>query len=78
MTAPGASASQKGKTWAEKARGEAELTLSSNVLAPLFNGYLAPQTAWSAGLLESTGDDALDRAGRIFAVRRPPFFIDHF
>lgn len=68
----------EGKTWAERATGAAELTLSSNVLAPLFNGYLAPQTAWSAGLLESTGDDALDRAGRIFAVRRPPFFIDHF
>lgn len=68
----------EGKTWAERSDAEPELTLSAPALAPLFNGYVSPQTAASVGLLEASSDDALERAARIFAVRCPPYFTDHF
>jgi predicted acetyltransferase len=68
----------EGKTWAERTDGDPELTMTSRVLAPLFNGYLTPDSAHLGGLLEAKSDDALLRAGRIFAVTQPPFFLDHF
>ena len=68
----------EGKTWAQQTDGESELTLSSRVLAPLFNGYLSPRVAEAAGLLDAASDDVLERAARVLAVRRPPFFVDHF
>ncbi len=68
----------EGRSWAERAQGEAELTLSARVLAPLFNGYLTPAKAFDAGLLDATSPDVLKRASRIFGVTRQPFFRDHF
>ncbi len=68
----------EGRTWAERATGEAEIALSGRAMAPLFNGYLSPSIAAWSGLIEAKNDDALDRAARIFAVRRPPYFTDHF
>jgi predicted acetyltransferase len=68
----------EGKTWAERARGEPEITLSARSLAPLFNGYLSPSVAAWSGLIEAISDEAIERAARIFAVRCPPYFTDHF
>ncbi|HEU0075959.1 MAG TPA: GNAT family N-acetyltransferase [Dehalococcoidia bacterium] len=68
----------EGKTWAERDTGEPEITLSARSLAPLFNGYLSPSIAAWSGLIEANSGDALERAARIFAVRCPPYFTDHF
>jgi len=68
----------EGKTWAERATSEPDLTTSARALAPLFNGYVSPAVAAWSGLLEATSEDALTRAARIFAVRCPPYFTDHF
>jgi predicted acetyltransferase len=68
----------EGKTWAERAGGEAEITLPARALGPLFNGYVSPAVAAWSGLLEATSEDALTRVARIFAVRCLPYFTDHF
>jgi predicted acetyltransferase len=68
----------EGRTWAERTTGAAEMTLTSRVIAPLFNGYVSPRVAAAAGLLEANDGNVLDRAARVFAVTQPPFFIDHF
>jgi predicted acetyltransferase len=57
---------------------EVELTVTERILAPLFNGHLRPSTACEAGLLKATADEAIERADRVFAVKRPPFFPDRF
>ena len=68
----------EGRSWADRASGEAELTVDARMLGPLYNGYMKPSTAASAGLIEATGNDALLRADRIFAARQVPYFIDTF
>ena len=68
----------EGRSWAERRDGEAELKVEARMLGPLYNGYMQPSTAASAGLIEAEDDDALVRADRIFAARRAPFFIDTF
>ncbi len=67
-----------GKTRVEPAAGEPEITTDARGLAPLFNGYISPAVAASAGLIEAKSEDVLDRAARVFAVRCPPYFTDHF
>jgi hypothetical protein len=52
--------------------------VGERILAPMFNGHLRPSVAHEAGLLAATSEDALERADRVFAVKRPPFFPDHF
>jgi predicted acetyltransferase len=68
----------EGRSWAERADGDAELTVEARMLGPLYNGYMKPSTAASAGLIEASDDDALVRADRIFTARQAPFFIDTF
>jgi len=68
----------EGKTWAERAGGEAEITLPARALGALFNGYVSPSLAAWSGLIDAVSDDVLDRAARVFAVRCPPYFTDHF
>jgi predicted acetyltransferase len=68
----------EGRTLVSRTDDEAELTVGERILAPLFNGHLRPSVAHEAGLLLATSEEALERADRIFAVKRPPFFPDHF
>ena len=68
----------EGKTWAERVSGGAELRLSARMLGPIFNGYLTPTMAADLGLISAAGEEALERAGRVFAVRKQPYFPDHF
>lgn len=68
----------EGRTLVSRTDEAPELTVTERILAPLFNGYLRPSVAHEAGLLTATDEDALDRADRIFAVKRPPYFPDHF
>jgi predicted acetyltransferase len=69
----------EGRTIVSRANdAEAELTVSERILAPVFNGHLRPSLAHEAGLLTARNEPALDRADRVFAVKRPPFFPDHF
>jgi len=68
----------EGRSWAERVSGEAELSVEARMMGPLYNGYMKPSTAASAGLIDATGEDALVRADRIFAARQAPYFIDTF
>jgi predicted acetyltransferase len=68
----------EGRTLVERTNAEPELTVSERILAPLFNGHLRPSLAHEAGLIAATSEDAVERADRVFAVKRPPFFPDHF
>ena len=68
----------EGRSWAERDDGDAELHADARMLGPLYNGYMKPSTAASAGLIEASDDDALVRADRIFSARKTPFFIDTF
>jgi predicted acetyltransferase len=68
----------EGKTFVERTNATAELSVSGRVLAPMFNGYLSPSTGQATGMLEATSAEALERADRVFAVRRRPYFIDQF
>lgn len=68
----------EGRSWAEPAQGDAELKIDARMLGPMYNGYLKPSTAASAGLLEVEDEDAVARADRVFAARQTPFFIDTF
>jgi predicted acetyltransferase len=68
----------EGRSWAERSSREAELTVESRMLGPLYNGYMKPSTAASVGLIEASDEGALVRADRIFAARQKPFFIDTF
>ena len=54
-----------GKSWAEKASSGAELTVPARMLGPLYNGYLSPSIAASAGLIDASDEDALTRADRV-------------
>ena len=67
-----------GEAQVEKASGEADLTLSATVLAPVFNGYLSPSAAALAGLVRARDEDALARADAMFAALHPPFCMDGF
>ena len=68
----------EGCTVVERTDREPELTVDERILAPLYNGHVRPSLAYEAGLLTATSEEALDRADRIFAVKRLPFFPDHF
>ena len=68
----------RGRTLVERTDAEPELTVDERILAPLFNGHLRPSTAYEAGLVGAAGDGALERADRVFAVKRTPYFPDHF
>ena len=43
----------EGRSWAERASGDAELMVEARMLGPLYNGYMKPSTAASAGLIEA-------------------------
>jgi predicted acetyltransferase len=67
-----------GEAQVEKSSGDADLTLSTTTLAPVFNGYLSPSAAALAGLAQARDEDALARADALFAVLYPPFCMDGF
>jgi len=58
--------------------GSPGLSLDANVLAPVFNGHLSIGEAARAGLAEVSDDAALQTAGAVFSVKRPPFCLDYF
>jgi predicted acetyltransferase len=68
----------EGRTFAERATGEAELRLAAGVLGPLFNGFLAPSTAAASGLAWLRDAGTARRADALFAVEHRPFFPDFF
>jgi predicted acetyltransferase len=68
----------EGRSWAERTKGHAELTVEARMLGPLYNGYMKASTAASVGLIEASDEEALLRADRIFAARQMPHFIDTF
>jgi len=69
---------REGACFAERADDNAEMKVSANVMAPVFNGHLRASGAARAGLLRAASDDALARADRIFAVDHQPYFTDFF
>jgi len=67
-----------GRTLVEETKDEGELTLDARVLAPVFNGYVSPTRAATAGMFRASSEDALRRADAFFAPLYPPFFTDSF
>jgi predicted acetyltransferase len=67
-----------GTTLVEPTQDEGEIELDARVLAPVFNGYLAPSRGAAAGLLRARSEDALVRADAFFAAWYRPYFTDSF
>jgi predicted acetyltransferase len=57
---------------------EPDLATDAGTLASLYNGFLTPQRAHRAGLLEAHDAEAVGAMERIFAVCAPPFCLDYF
>jgi predicted acetyltransferase len=68
----------EGRIMVARTSGEGELRLDAKVLAPVFNGYVTPSRAATAGLLHAASEDALRRADALFAVTHPPYFPDTY
>lgn len=67
-----------GRMTAERAAGDADLDVSANFLAPLFTGFVSPDRAAETGMLTVHRPDALEQAGRAFAVTHLPFCNDWY
>ena len=67
-----------GATDVERVGYEAEIQLDACALASLYNGYISPTNAALAGLVRAKSASALERAERLFAVIRRPYFPDRF
>lgn len=71
-------AGEGGRLTAERCAGAAEVALTANTLAVLFNGYRSASWAAAAGLLEVREPAALARLDALFAVSARPSVIDSF
>ena len=67
-----------GAVQVEKTTGEADISLSTTTLAPLFNGFLSPSSAALAGLITARNEEVLTTADAFFATTHPPFCADGF
>jgi predicted acetyltransferase len=68
----------EGRMSAERTDGEADVELSANTLAPLFTGFMRPDVAASAGLLQVNRAEAVAEMAEAFAVTYPPFSGDYY
>jgi predicted acetyltransferase len=68
---------ESGKARVSPSTAEPDLSVSINLLAALYNGYLSPARAAQVGLLDGTSA-ALETATRIFAVSAPPYCREGF
>lgn len=68
---------ESGKARVSPSTAEPDLSVSINLLAALYNGYLSPARAAQVGLLDATSA-ALETAARIFAVSAPPHCRERF
>jgi predicted acetyltransferase len=69
---------ESGVTSVEKASMAGEISLDVRVLAPMFNGYVAPSSAAAAGLATVSNEDTLARADAFFQTSHRPYFPDRF
>jgi predicted acetyltransferase len=67
-----------GEVEVEKTDGEANLTMSTTTLAPLYNGFLTPTAAAFVGRVEADSEKSLAIADAFFATLYPPFCSDGF
>jgi len=67
-----------GHLHAEKTSKEPDVEMSVNTLAPLYSGYMKPETAALAGFMRENRPEALVEMSQIFAVRDEPFCPDYY
>ena len=71
-------ATADGRLHAERANGEADIELSVNFLAPLFTGWINPETAARTGMISVRREEALEQAAQLFTVTHPPHCADFY
>jgi predicted acetyltransferase len=67
-----------GVTTVERTSADADLSTTTTVLAPLFNGYLSVQSAALGGLIDVHNEDAFGQTEAFFATLYRPFCADMF
>ncbi len=70
--------SSNGKLHAERTEAPADVSLSVNVLASLFTGYLKPRVAAQTGFVQVTRPAAVEEMAQIFAVNDAPYSPDYY
>ena len=69
---------QEGRLEVERSEGEPEIELDANFLAPLYTGFVTPETAATTGMIRVHREEALEQAAKIFAVTYPPYCADFY
>jgi predicted acetyltransferase len=69
---------EEGRAQVTRADVAPALATDIGTLSALYNGYLTPAAAWTAGLIDAADAEALAVAARLFAVTRPPHCLDRF
>ncbi|MCH7699670.1 MAG: GNAT family N-acetyltransferase [Chloroflexi bacterium] len=67
-----------GEVQVEKTNQQADLSLSSTTLAPLYNGFLSASAAAFAGRVRAESERSLVEADAFFSTLYPPFCADGF
>jgi predicted acetyltransferase len=67
-----------GRSFAERTDAAPQLSASTTVLGPIFNGYLRPSRAGVSGLISVEDQSAVLQADRFFATHHAPHFRDVF
>jgi predicted acetyltransferase len=67
-----------GATRAQRANGEADVELSANFVAPLFTGYVTPETAARTGMMRVLRAEALEEMSRALVVTDIPYSQDFY
>lgn len=63
---------------AERTDAPPDIEVSVNFLAPLFTGFVRPETAAATGMMRVLREGAVQRAGQIFAVTDAPYSADFY
>ena len=68
----------EGQVQVERKDGEADVELAVGTLAPLYTGFIRPDTAAGVGLLKVNRAEALDDMREVFAATYPPYSNDWY
>ena len=68
----------EGRMTAERVKGDPDLELTANTLAPLYTGHMRPDVAAGVGLLKVNRPEAVSEMVEAFAVTYPPFCNDFY
>ncbi len=63
---------------AERTDAQPDIEVSVNFLAPLFTGFVRPETAAATGMMRVLREGAVQQADQIFAVTEAPYSADFY